>query len=176
MSQQHEPIHRYEKVEVATNTNKFWEIEEPYERKAGGGWQINVHFGRRNTAGQTRVKVCWSHASAIAFYQAKLKEKLNKGYKYIGMTKPPQAEVKQPVALGKPHNKPILVLPPGTLKPIKKEEKECVHNNLRRVKEGLWKCPECKAEIDFEKPPKGKEAVAEVTQVKRYFDFSAFGK
>jgi predicted DNA-binding WGR domain protein len=167
--QQNENIHRYEMVSDLSGQVKFWEIEEPHQQAAGGGWVVNVRFGRKGTEGQKRFKALWSAPSAKAFYHSKIAEKTGKGYKYVKMI-PAEKSAAPSVPVGKPHSNPLLVV--NTPELIKqKPAPECQHTNLRRVKEGQWKCSACKLEIDFDKPPQGAPAMVEAAQVRRFFNF-----
>lgn len=164
------PIHRYELVRASTNTNKFWQIEEPY--KTDAGWVVKVKYGRIGTEGQVNIKVCWSYKTALDYYNAKINEKLNKKYHYVSMINPHVKPLPQPLPKSVPLGKPHEALKPKLLEALKPKP-NCTHENLKKVRESKWKCHACGTEIDFEKPPTTMTAVVEIAQVRRFIDLSA---
>lgn len=145
-------MRRYEYV--GGSSRKFWEIEDVDEQ--GKSWIVRVRFGRLGTSGQTNTKVFSYESGAIRYRNAKIAEKMAKGYVLKSAPKPtPQPTFQQTV--------PWSYTPPQAANRI-----ACKHDTIKR-NGSKYKCAGCGDTVEFDKPQVEVEQPEFQQRVRRFF-------
>jgi predicted DNA-binding WGR domain protein len=119
--------------------NKFWEIDLP--KPLYDTWSVTVRYGKIGTVGLSHTKAFNSKWEAAKYHDAKVSEKLGKGYTFTQTPKP----VSQPV------------------------KEACGHVTLNR-KGSTYTCFLCGDKVEFSEPQAKVDTPEFETTVRRFFD------
>lgn len=188
MSEETSESHKRRFTYVGGSSSKFWEINKPIAlpNNAGGSyWSVRVRFGRIGTVGQGHNKIFNYKYAAVLYHDAKIHEKLNKGYKetllstvytinsalVASKAKLNFAHKEQEAYFNEP--KPFLKAKAETIQQMTKPVKPaCLHTHIKKVKPNVYKCG-CGETIEFDRAPGTKEIEITPVAVKRFIDIGA---
>jgi predicted DNA-binding WGR domain protein/ribosomal protein L37AE/L43A len=147
---------------IGGSSAKFWEVDTPFEVE--NKWAVRVVFGRLGTVGNVHVKLFGSYSQARIYYDNKVWEKKNKGYKLKMQDNrfsagDPKKGLVAWYEIPKPNPKPIV--------------KPCGHEHLHKKGENKWECSDCKSVVEFDKREPKTEAKVEEAKVRRFIDMKA---